>query len=153
MGAAVGIGLYAYFCHHHIGAVVKIMDDISKMEANNEKQRLRQAQMKAKAETYGRVQGEFLSQAVQNTILALSFGLWPFLQRKAQYNLAIAYPLVLGIVIVGGALVLFNPLPGGGRSSSASVDSSQETSVGATVGSAGGSSGVPPAASSEEEEA
>ena len=55
MGAAVGIGLYAYFCHHHIGAVVKIMDEISKKEANTDKQRVRQAEIKAKAETYGQV--------------------------------------------------------------------------------------------------
>ena len=52
---------------------------------------------------------EVASQCVQNTCLALLFGFWPFLQVRAAWNIAIAYPIVLHCIVIPLATLMLWP--------------------------------------------
>ena len=74
---------------------------------------------------------EVTSQCVQNTCLALLFGFWPFLQVRAAWNIAIAYPLVIHCLIIPLAVLMLWPSKKSSRavnpSSASSTNASSET--------------------------
>ena len=52
---------------------------------------------------------EVTSQCIQNTVLALLFAFWPFLQVRASWNISIGYPLVQSCLLVPIATKVFWP--------------------------------------------
>jgi hypothetical protein len=72
---------------------------------------------------------EVTSQAVQNLGLSLLFGFWPFLQVRAAWNLSIAYPLVVHVLLVPIATKMFWP-----KSKRKKIGPNGETVANTTVG-------------------
>lgn len=56
-----------------------------------------------------RLKREATSQSTQNAILCFLFAAWPFLQVRASWNISIAFPLVVHVLIAPIATKLFWP--------------------------------------------
>ena len=118
---AVGTILCSYGIINHtaFGMVVKEMEAISNKPADLIKSLKNMKLLKR----------EISSQAFQNTGLGFLFAVWPLLQVRASWNIAIAYPLVIHGLIVPIATKVFWPKGKGKGKKSSSVS---QTSAGQT---------------------
>ena len=122
---AVGTILFSYGIINLLafGMVVKEMEGISNKPADLIKTLKLMKLLKR----------EISSQAFQNTVLGYLFAVWPLLQVRASWNIAIAYPLVIHGLIVPIATKVFWPKGKGKKSGSVSQTSANSTNSDTSV--------------------